>query len=99
MIKIRENTFEAVTEKPLYKVYASADAYSAIIFDPTVIDQAKAELTKLPLDKPIYAYVFSLANDSFDSDFADMNHTMHLCPIPESILEVYKRIFTEGGKK
>lgn len=99
MIKIRENTFEAVTEKPLYKVYASADTYSAIIFDPSVIDQAKAELAKLPLDKPIYAYVFSLANDSFDSDFADMDHTMHLCPIPESILEVYKRIFTEGGKK
>jgi adenine-specific DNA-methyltransferase len=99
MIKIRENTFETVTEKPLYKVYASADAYSVIIFEPTVIDQAKVELAKLPLDKPIYAYVFSLANDSFDSDFADMDHTMHLCPIPESILEVYKRIFTEGGKK
>lgn len=99
MIKIRENTFETVIEKPLYKVYASVDTYSAIIFEPSVIGEAKAELAKLPLDKPIFAYVFSLANDSFDSDFADMDHTMHLCPIPESILEVYKRIFTEGGKK
>lgn len=99
MIKIRENTFGAITEKPLYKIYASADAYAAIIFDPSVIDQAKAELAKLPADKPVNVYVFSLANDSFESDFADMDRTMNLCPIPESILEVYKRIFTEGSKK
>ena len=61
------------------------------------IRQLKAEIAKLDGDKTVRIYVFSLANDSFESDFADLERPIELCPIPESILEVYKRIF--NGKE
>jgi adenine-specific DNA-methyltransferase len=99
MIKVRENTFETVVEEDLFKAYEGADTYSVIAFDPSVIDEAKAEITKLSDDKAVRVYVFSLANDSYVSDFADLDRQVELCPIPESILEVYKRIFDQKGTK
>ncbi|MFV0484767.1 MAG: site-specific DNA-methyltransferase [Candidatus Saccharimonadales bacterium] len=97
MIKIRENTFDKVAESDLYKIYENADIYSVMIFDPSVIEATKAEIAKLSPDKIVHIYIFSLANDDFGSDFADLNRQFQICPIPESVLEVYKRIF--GGKK
>lgn len=99
MIKVRENTFDTVSEEDLFKVYEGADTYSVIVFDPSVIDKAKAEIIKLSDDKAVRVYVFSLANDSYVSDFADLDRQVELCPIPESILEVYKRIFDQKGTK
>jgi adenine-specific DNA-methyltransferase len=99
MIKVRENTFETVVEEDLFKAYEGADTYSVIVFDPSVIDKAKTEITKLSDDKAVRVYVFSLANDSYTSDFADLDRQIELCPIPESILEVYKRIFDQKGTK
>lgn len=99
MIKIRENTFTEIKEEKSYKIYANSDTYSIIIFNSDAIDTTKAEIGKLSPDKAVHIYVFSLANDSFDSDFADLDRNIQLCPIPESILEVYKRIFKKGGKK
>lgn len=98
MIKVRENTFDTVLEEDLLKVYASADQYSVIAFDPSVISKAKAQIAKLPEAKAVRVYVFSLANDTYESDFADLDRQIELRPIPESILEVYKRIFGKGGK-
>jgi len=99
MIKVRENTFDTVLEEDLFKAYEGSDTYSVIVFDPSVIDKAKAEITKLSDDKAVRVYVFSLANDSYVSDFADLDRQVELCPIPESILEVYKRIFDQKGTK
>lgn len=99
MIKVRENTFDTVIEQDLFKVYSGADKYSVIVFDPSAIDKAKTEIAKLTGDKAVHIYVFSLANDSFESDFADLKRLIELCPIPESILEVYKRIFNGGKTK
>ena len=99
MIKVRENTFETVLEENLLKAYEGADTYSVIAFDPSVIDKAKIEIAKLSDNKAVRVYVFSLANDSYVSDFADLDRQVELCPIPESILEVYKRIFDQKGTK
>ena len=99
MIKVRENTFETVLEEDLIKAYEGADTYSVIVFDPSAIDKAKTEIAKLSDNKAVRVYVFSLANDSYVSDFADLDRQVELCPIPESILEVYKRIFDQKGTK
>lgn len=95
MIKVRENTFDTVTEEDFFRVYESSDQYSVIAFDPSVIGKAKDTIANLSGDKTVKVYVFSLANDSFESDFADLSRPVELCPIPESILEVYKRIFAK----
>lgn len=92
MICLREDTFESVFDSKLYKVFKNANHYSAIVFDPLSIQFLKETLDKLDDEKPAHIYVFSLSNDTYESDFADLERTHELRPIPESILEVYRRI-------
>jgi adenine-specific DNA-methyltransferase len=92
MICLREDTFEVVFESKLYKVFKNANNYSAIVFEPLAIQFLKETLDKLNDDMPAHIYVFSLSNDTYESDFADLERTHELRPIPESILEVYRRI-------
>jgi len=95
MICIREDTFEKVLDTKYYKVFGNSDHYSAIVFEPDVIPLLKDALAKLNDDKPIHIYVFSFSNDTYESDFADLQRLHELRPIPESILEVYRRIFKD----
>jgi hypothetical protein len=39
--------------------------------------------------------VFSLGDDDFSEEFEDMKKIIKVCPIPEAILRVYRRIFKE----
>ncbi|MEZ6331172.1 MAG: hypothetical protein R3B12_04145 [Candidatus Saccharimonadales bacterium] len=92
MICLLEDTYESVFDSKLYKVFKNANHYSAIVFDPQSIQFLKETLDKLDDEKPAHIYVFSLSNDTYESDFADLERTHELRPIPESILEVYRRI-------
>lgn len=92
MICLREDTFEKVIDTKMFKVFGNADHYAAIVFEPEAIVLLKDALAKLKDDKAIHIYVFSLSNDTYESDFADLERTHELRPIPESILEVYRRI-------
>lgn len=92
MICLREDTFENVLDTKMFKVFSNAGHYAAIIFEPEAIVLFKDALAKLKDDKPVHIYVFSLSNDTYQSDFIDLARAHELRPIPESILEVYRRI-------
>lgn len=92
MICLREDTFEKIVNTKLFKVFGNADHYAAIVFEPDAIVLFKDALAKLKDDKSIHIYVFSLSNDTYESDFTDLEREHELRPIPESILEVYRRI-------
>lgn len=92
MICLREDTFEKVIDTKLFKVFGNDDHYAAIVFEPEAIVLLKDALAKLKDDKPVHIYVFSLSNDTYESDFTDLEREHELRPIPESILEVYRRI-------
>ncbi len=98
MICLREDTFEKVLDNKLFKVFCGADHYTAIIFDPDAIGLLKNALANLQDDKPVHIYIFSLSNDTYESDFGDLERSHEVRPIPESILEVYRRIFTSQNK-
>lgn len=98
MICLREDAFEKVAETKAYGVFAGPGHYAAIVFDPESIDTLKSELSKLDNEKPVHIYIFSLSNDTYESDFADLERPHELRPIPESILEVYRRIFIDQNK-
>jgi adenine-specific DNA-methyltransferase len=98
MICLREDTFEKVLDTKLFKVFCDADHYTAIIFDSEAIGSLKDALAKLQDDKPVHIYIFSLSNDTYESDFGDLERSYELRPIPESILEVYRRIFISQNK-
>jgi len=91
MICVRENTFESVVDKNEYKIFRNGDISTGVLFDLDEIDNFKNELSKLGI--PSHIYVFSLTNDTYINDFEDLELDHELCPIPESILEVYRKLF------
>jgi adenine-specific DNA-methyltransferase len=92
MLCLRENTFDFVSETDTFKIYKNNDHYTGIIFDQRSIPTFKKAARSF--DKPMSVYVFSLADDNFSEEFADMKKTVKVCSIPEAILRVYRRIFT-----
>ncbi|MCZ7550761.1 MAG: site-specific DNA-methyltransferase [Anaerolineales bacterium] len=91
MLCLREGTFDFVTETDIWKIFKSKKHYTAILFDQLSIPDLKAELETL--DKPVSVYVFSLEDDNFANEFADMKDKVKVCSIPEAILRVYRRIY------
>jgi len=91
MLTLKEGTFEKVTENPSYVIYRNSDKYTGIIFDQ--LSFADFKKTVATVNKPISLYIFSLADEDFSDDFADMKDIVKICSIPEAILRVYRRIF------
>jgi adenine-specific DNA-methyltransferase len=89
MICMKEDTFEKVVDKKYIKIFKNINQYTAILFHLDYFNEFKKELRGL--DKQIHIYVFSLTSDTYDEDFKDLKQKYDLCPIPESILEVFKR--------
>jgi adenine-specific DNA-methyltransferase len=90
MLCLRENTFDLVSENGVIKIYRNKDHYTGIIFDQLAMPKFKKTASKF--DKPVSVYVFSLGDDDFADEFADMKK-VKVCSIPEAILRVYRRIF------
>jgi len=91
MLCLKEGTFEKVSNKKAFKIYKNTNHYTGIIFDQMVIPDFKEAITKLK--GKFSVYVFSLGDDSFEEEFADIKQKVKLSPIPEVILRVYRRIF------
>ena len=91
MIRVRENAFTKKQDNKRYKIYTNEKIATGILFDLDAIEEFKKKLSALQL--PAQIYVFSLTSDTFADDFADLLVWHTLCPIPESILEVYRKLF------
>lgn len=93
MICVKEDTYGKEYDNKHFKIYSNAKQTTGILFDLDAIEDFKEKLRKKEL--PTSIYVFSLSNDTFDADFDDLGLKHKLCPIPESILEVYRKLFTK----
>jgi adenine-specific DNA-methyltransferase len=91
MICLKESTFKKAYDNKKFKIYQNSSSATGILFDLDAIDDFKNKLEKSGLTSNIY--VFSLTSDVYDEDFADLKTKHHLKPIPEGILEVYRKIF------
>ena len=91
MLCLRENTFEPVLEGSPIQIFQNNEKYTAILFDQLAIPKLK-EIIK-DYDKPIQVYIFSLGDDNFTVEFADMKEKVTVKSIPAAILRVYRRIF------
>jgi adenine-specific DNA-methyltransferase len=92
MLCLREDAFEPVLKNNGYQLFKGVKSFCAIVFDPEKIEKFKQEIRKLNINKPLNIYIFSLSNDTYSSDFIDLGVVYTVRPIPESILEVYRRI-------
>jgi adenine-specific DNA-methyltransferase len=91
MLCIREETFEKVLDKKDFKIFKNSDHYTGIIFDQLAIPEFKKTIKDIQARFSVY--VFSLSDETFDEEFADVKQKVKLSPIPEAILRVYRRIF------
>lgn len=91
MICVKEGTYKKIYDNKKYKVYRDNDHTTGILFDLDAIAEFKEKIESKEL--PANLYIFSLTHDTFEDDFASLNVPHTLCPIPESILEVYRKLF------
>jgi hypothetical protein len=95
MIRVRENAFDYLIDEEKLKLLSSPTHNTAIIFDPHQIEKYFQQIEKTDSEKPLNAYIFSYSSYTYDEDIPETKLQFTLCPIPESILEVYRRIFRE----
>ena len=92
MLCIRENTFQGVkTDSDKYKIYRNDKQHSVIILDDVAVANCKKEIAKIK-DQCI-VYLFSLSNEPDKYVFAEFGDRVQVKPIPEAILQIYRRIF------
>lgn len=91
MICVKEGTFTKIADNKRFKVYRDVSHVTGILFDLDAMQEFKKKIASLGL--PASLYVFSLTSDTYDADFADLSVKHALYPIPESILEVYRKLF------
>jgi adenine-specific DNA-methyltransferase len=91
MICVRENTFENKFDNASYKIFTNGIVVTGILFNLKKMDEFKAKIDKLAL--PAHLYIFSVSNDAYEDDFDDLAVKHKIVPIPESILEVYRKLY------
>jgi len=91
MLCIKEGTFEKVIDNERFKIFKNSSHYTGIIWDQTAIPEFKKAIKDIKAKFSVY--VFSLGDETFDEEFADVKQKVNLSPIPEAILRVYRRIF------
>ncbi len=96
MLCLREDTFEPVKTSGkaagAVQIFKHGTRYTGIVFDESAIPALKKDIARLGGVWSVY--VFSLGDDTFDEEFADIEQKITVSPIPEVILRVYRRLFT-----
>lgn len=95
IICLKENTFTLVSDdyqEKRIKVFQNNEKYTAILFDLFYFDDFVEQLKTLK-DKPVSVYVFSYTKDFSKKEFGNVGIDFTVEPIPEKILETYKKIF------
>jgi adenine-specific DNA-methyltransferase len=94
MLCLAEATFDEVaSKKGLFAIFENQNQMTGIIFDEDVIPDFKKEARKHK--KPIIVYVFSYDHTYNEEDFEDLENLRVVKPIPEDILNVYRKIYKE----
>jgi len=91
MLCIKENAFKLIKDKKCYKIFRNTDIHLGIIFDEDEIDNFIKDAKEIK--GKFNVYVFSLDDSVPEREFRNMKGKVKLCPIPEAILHVYRRIF------
>ncbi|MGB2806774.1 MAG: site-specific DNA-methyltransferase [Sedimentisphaerales bacterium] len=92
MLCLAENTFDKIlARKGAFALYQNKEQMTGIIYDEDVIDDFKKAIKKFR--KPLTVYVFSYDHTYNEEDFADITNLLKVKPIPEVILNMYRKIY------
>lgn len=95
MIRIRENAFEYVASTPEYRFYKNDKVFVPMIFDQFAIAETWEKVEELNTENlPVHCYNFSYNRHANEEEIPeDTKLEWTACSIPETVLEVYKKIF------
>lgn len=94
MLCLAEGTFDEVTSKKgAFALYENQNQMTGIVYDEDALADFKKEAKKYK--KPIVIYAFSYDHTYHEDDFEDLNNLKTVKPIPEIILNVYRKIYKE----
>lgn len=91
MLCIKENTFDKVKESAHFKIFKNKDTHLGIIFDDEYINDFVKAAQRI--DGKFNVYVFSHDDSVPTNEFKSLKNRVTLCPIPETILKVYRKVF------
>ncbi len=92
MLCLKEDCFNEVKSRKYFKIFKdSKGKLLGIVYDDEGIESLKKEIKKTK--KKFVVYVFSLDESAREEEFEDIIELVDLKPIPEVILNVYRRIF------
>ncbi len=94
MLCLAERTFDKTSGKiGTFAIYENEEQMTGIIYDEDAIPDFKKEARKYK--KPLVVYVFSYDHTYNEEDFEGMENLRTVKPIPEVILNVYRKIYKE----
>lgn len=94
MLCLAESTFDEVkNKKNMFAIYENEKQMIGIIYDEDAIADFKNEASRYK--KSFIVYVFSYDHTYNEDDFEDMNNLKTVKPIPEVILNVYRKIYKD----
>lgn len=92
MLCLKEDCFDESGKGQSFRMFTNGqNKHLGIIYDDDGIDPFKKEVKKLK--SKFVVYVFSLDDSAREEEFEDVAGLVELRPIPEVILNVYRRIF------
>lgn len=92
MLCLKEYCFDRIRSGKYFRVFKNRQGnFLGIVYDDEGIGPFKKEVKKI--NKKINVYVFSLDESAREEEFEDVTALVNLKPIPEVILNVYRRIF------
>ena len=92
MLCLKEDCFDEIKQTKTYSIFKNhEEKYLGIIYDDDGIEPLKKQLKST--GKKFNVYVFSLDDSAREEEFEDVIGMVDLKPIPEVILNVYRRIF------
>ncbi|ARV08301.1 hypothetical protein BTO05_01085 [Winogradskyella sp. PC-19] len=95
LLCISENTFDVVldnSKESKFAIFKNTNQHTAIIYDEDFIEECCMALNKLKDIRKIVIYVFSYDHNYMEEDFENLNKKFKVKPIPEVILNVYRKI-------
>lgn len=97
MLSMAEETYNRVEfSENEYAIYSNKNKVTAILFDEDVLGKFKKLLEKF--NNPVVVYIFSYDHNYDENDFLDIKRVECIKPVPEVIINIYRKIFREVDK-
>ena len=95
LLCMAENTFDVISKRNTkndFAIFGNTEKITSLIYDESQIEDCVNKLDQLNNGLPAIIYVFSYDHTYYTEDFINLKIKFIVKPIPEAILNVYRKI-------